>query len=180
MAETLQLAAPHTSQVKSPQQNTKGDQMTGSIPDRLKDPLTGCVHELGLDLEEISLTPAGKHRVLRVAVDQDGGVTIDDIARATRAISTLLDDSDLMGAQPYTLEVGSRGASSPLIAARHWRRNTGRLVRVVHTDGEVTTGRLVDSNEASAELATETGDVTVDYADVTEAFVQFELNPKGN
>ena len=65
------------------------------ISDALRDPLSG----LGLDLEAVELTPAGKKRVLRVAVDKDGGVTLDDIAEATRAVSRELDDDDLMGEQ---------------------------------------------------------------------------------
>ncbi len=67
----------------------------------------------GLDLEAVELTPAGKRRVLRVAVDQDGGVTLDDIADATRAVSGVLDDTDLMGETAYTLEVTSRGVDRP-------------------------------------------------------------------
>ena len=38
---------------------------------------------MGLDVEAVELTPAGKRRVLRVAVDKDGGVTLDDVADAT-------------------------------------------------------------------------------------------------
>ncbi len=96
------------------------------IGDALRDPLLG----LGLDLEAVELTPAGKKRVLRIAVDKDGGVTLDDIAEATRAVSVELDDDDLMGEQAYTLEVTSRGVDRPLTEPRHWRRNHDRLVRV--------------------------------------------------
>ena len=63
------------------------------IADALRDPLS----DLGLDLEAVELTPAGKRRVLRIAVDKDGGVTLDDIADATRAVSGVLDDSDADG-----------------------------------------------------------------------------------
>ena len=77
------------------------------IADALRDPLSG----LGLDLEAVELTPAGKRRVLRVAVDKDGGVTLDDIAEATRAVSGVLDDDDLMGERP-TRSRSPRGAST--------------------------------------------------------------------
>ena len=55
---------------------------------------------LGFDLEAIELTPAGNKRVLRIALDQDGGVGIDHITEATRALSEELDASDVMGARP--------------------------------------------------------------------------------
>ena len=80
--------------------------------------------------------------MLRVAVDKDGGVTLDDVAEATRAVSEVLDESDVMGEQPYTLEVTSRGVDRPLTLPRHWRRNADRLVTVTLTAGEQVTGRI--------------------------------------
>ena len=47
----------------------------------------------------------------------------------------MLDDSDVMGEQPYTLEVTSRGVDRPLTLPRHWRRNADRLVKVTLADG---------------------------------------------
>ena len=44
--------------------------------------LVGPLAALGLDVEAVELTPAGKRRVLRVAVDKDGGVSLDDVAEA--------------------------------------------------------------------------------------------------
>ena len=153
--------------------------MAGSIPDRLEELLTGCVSELGLDLEELELTPAGKRRVLRVAVDQDDGVNMDDIARATNAISELLDSSTVMGSLPYTLEVGSRGAGRPLLQPRHWRRNHDRLVLAHLADGTSLEGRINASDDTSVDLTTAAGDVTLAYSDIDIALVQFELNRKG-
>ena len=59
----------------------------GRARDRLAGVLTDPLAALGLDVEAVELTPAGKRRVLRVAVDKDGGVTLDDIADATREVS---------------------------------------------------------------------------------------------
>src|SRR4051812_20293630 len=101
------------------------------ISNALRDPLLG----LGLDLEAVEVTPAGKKRVLRIAVDKDGGVTLDDIAEATRAVSVELDDDDLMGEHAYTLEVTSRGVDRPLTQPRPWRRNPDRLGRGRPSDG---------------------------------------------
>ena len=98
------------------------------IADALREPLS----VLGLDLEAVELTPAGKKRVLRVALDKDGGVTLDEVADATREINRVLDESDVMGEQPYTLEVTSRGVASRVAACRR---------RVQHARGGVP-GRL--------------------------------------
>src|SRR5689334_20703224 len=104
--------------------------------------VTGPLERLGLDVEAVELTPAGKRRVLRIAVDKDGGVSLDDVAAATRAINDVLDATDALGEQPYTLEVTSRGVDRPLSLPRHWRRNASRLVKVTLADGSVVTGRI--------------------------------------
>ena len=59
------------------------------------------------------------------------GVTLDDIAEVSRAVSEVLDaNDDGMGRTPYVLEVTSPGVDRPLTEPRHWRRNIGRLVTV--------------------------------------------------
>ena len=83
----------------------------------------------GLDLEDVVVTPAGKRRLLRVVVDQDGGVGLDTVAAVSTAVSAALDERDAMGGSPYVLEVTSPGVDRPLTAPRHWRRNLTRLVR---------------------------------------------------
>ncbi len=144
--------------------------------DRIADELAGPLLELGLDLEAVELTPAGKRRVLRVAVDQDGGVTLDDVAEATRRVDEVLEASDVMGQHPYTLEVTSRGVDRPLTLERHWRRNVDRLVRVTLHEGEPVTGRILAAGPDAVELDVDGTTTTLAYADVARALVQVELN----
>ena len=152
---------------------------TDQTRDRLAGVLTDPLSAVGLDLEAVDLTPAGKRRLLRVAVDKDGGVTLDDIADATKEVSRLLDESDVLGAQPYTLEVTSPGVDRPLTHPRHWRRNNGRLVTVTLTDGRTLTGRVTASDDTSATLDVEdAGSEQVSLADVAKAKVQIEFNRK--
>ncbi len=149
------------------------------MTDRLETLVARCVSDLGFDLEALELSPAGKRRVLRIAVDQDGGVNLDDISAATRAISAELDSSDVMGSMPYTLEVTSRGLDRPLSLPRHWRRNTDRLVSVQLVDGTAVDGRIGDSDDEGVEVTTTEGAQRLAYADVAKALVQIELNRKG-
>jgi ribosome maturation factor RimP len=129
-------------------------------------------------LADVGRTAAGKRRMLRVAVDQDGGVTLDDIADATREVSRVLDDSDVMGQQPYTLEVTSPGTDRPLVLPRHWRRNRGRLVTVSLGDGTSLTGRITDNDDERATLDVDGTVHDVPLADVSRAKVQLEFNRK--
>ena len=147
--------------------------------ERLVEELSAPLLEIGLDLEAVELTPAGRRRVLKVAVDKDGGVTLDDVAEATKEISRLLDDSDVMGEQPYTLEVTSPGIDRPLTLPRHWRRNLGRLVKVTTVDGDTFTGRVGQQDEEAATLSVDGSDRPVAYTDVAKAYVQVEFNRKG-
>ncbi|GAB3034959.1 ribosome maturation factor RimP [Nocardioides flavus (ex Wang et al. 2016)] len=146
--------------------------------DRIEAELVDPLLVLGLDVEAVEVTPAGKRRVLRVAVDRDGGVTLDDVADATREVSRVLDESDVMGEMPYTLEVTSRGVDRPLTLPRHWRRNTDRLVKVTLADGTDLTGRVVSSSDESAVLDVSGRQHEVAYADVAKALVQVEFNRK--
>lgn len=146
--------------------------------ERIGAELTGPLEALGLDVEAVEITPAGKRRVLRVAVDKDGGVTLDDVAAATRAVNEVLDGSEVMGEQPYTLEVTSRGVDRPLTLPRHWRRNESRLVKVaLHQGGEVT-GRITSSDDDAVTLEVDGKQRELAYADVKKALVQIEFNRK--
>lgn len=154
--------------------STKQDATRDRIEAEITDPLSA----MGYDVEAVELTPAGKRRVLRIAVDTDGGITLDDVADATREIDRVLEESDVMGEHPFTLEVTSRGVDRPLTLPRHWRRNEDRLVKITLVEGGEVTGRIVASTDESATL--DVDDVTreVAYADVAKALVQIEFNRK--
>ncbi len=149
-----------------------------AIRDRIEAELSDPLRALDLDIEAVDITPAGKRRILRIAVDKDGGVTLDEVAEATREVNRVLDDSEVMGEQPYTLEVTSRGVDRPLTLPRHWRRNVSRLVKVTFTDDESATGRIVGSGEESVTLEISGERREVAYADVKKALVQVEFNRK--
>ena len=107
-------------------------------------------------------------------------LTLDEVADATHLVSDALDASDVMGEQPYTLEVSSPGVGRPLTEPRHFRRNVGRLVTVQHDGGEVT-GRVVSASttevslEVPATKGTPARTETLPYAAVERAVVQVEF-----
>lgn len=156
--------------------NTRTDAARERVEAALVDPLA----RLGLDLEAVELSAAGKRSVLRVAVDKDGGVTMDDVTEATQEVSRVLDDEALMGEQAYLLEVTSRGVDRPLSLPRHWRRNAGRLVKVQLVEGGQVTGRIGGSDDEKVTLRVDEADHEVAYADVAKALVQIEFNRKND
>lgn len=144
--------------------------------------LVPLLAEHGLELETVDVVPAGKRRLLRIVVDGDGpqgdGPLLDDIAAATRAISLALDESDVTGASPYTLEVSSRGIGRPLDKPQHYRRNAGRLVEVTPIEGAVVLGRIVSSTDEAVLLDVDGTQREIAYAGVRKALIQVELNRK--
>jgi ribosome maturation factor RimP len=129
-------------------------------PDPTTTRLTGwigpVVDRAGYDLEELVVTPAGRRSVVRVVVDRDQGVTLDDIAEVSRAVSEVLDANDDGMGRAYVLEVTSPGVERPLHEHRHWRRNLGRMVTVaVGGAAEEVTGRITAVGDAGVTLAVE-------------------------
>ncbi len=143
--------------------------------DQVTDLLAPVLAQSGLDLESVDLTPAGRRTVLRIVVDADGGVTLDQLAETSRTVAKLLDSGDVMGAGSYTLEVTSRGVDRPLTEPRHWRRNLGRVVKVVHADGSQLLGRVTSADEEGAELDVDGTPQHVDFTRVAKARVQVEF-----
>ena len=131
--------------------------------DRAREALLPAVTGAGFDLEDLTVGMAGRRQVVRVVVDRDGGVDLDAVAEVSRVVSSVLDDSNVMGAASYTLEVTSPGVDRPLTEPRHWRRAAGRLVSA----GGVT-GRVVDADDDG---------VTIDVAGSHRRFAFAELGP---
>ncbi len=152
----------------------------GPVPDsdRLTRLLEPVVHAMDMDLESVRVTSAGRRRVLRVVIDADGGVSLDDIALASREFSARLDSDEAMGEQPYTLEVSSPGIDRPLTQPRHWRRAAGRLVvaPLTSVSSDHQNGNGADQAEGRIVAAGDQG-VTLERDGVTRDYQYAELGP---
>lgn len=145
------------------------------VRDRLRPLLMPVLAQADLDLEDIEVRTAGRRTLLRLLVDRDDGVTLDDIASISSKVSNALDDAGEMGEAPYTLEVSSPGVDRPLTLPRHWRRNRGRLVKVHRVDGQRITGRVRDVGEEAVELDVDGVRSQISYDDVAKARVEVEF-----
>lgn len=109
--------------------------MTARSPQRqqLIDLLGPVVGAQGYDLEDVSVTAAGRRSLIRITVDSEDGIDLDGVAEVSRIVSDALDEdaaAQTSFAGPYVLEVSSPGTDRPLTELRHWRRAVGRLVAV--------------------------------------------------
>lgn len=147
-----------------------------TIRDDLALMLEPVVSAAGLDLEGVEVAGAGRRQVVRVYVDQDGGVDLDTVAEVSQAVSGVLDRSDLLGNGPYVLEVSSPGVDRPLTLLRHWRRAVGRLVRVGLAGGGEVSGRVLAADESGITLEDPGGPRRLAFAEVAAGRVQVEFN----
>jgi ribosome maturation factor RimP len=147
----------------------------GAVAERVERALVPALADRQLDLESVEVQPAGRRRLVRVLVDRDGGINLDEIADLSRELSQVLDDADAMGEQPYVLEVSSPGVDRPLTLPRHWRRAKGHLVKVQLAGGDSVFGRVKTCTEETATLVTEAGEVTVSFEDATHAQLEIEF-----
>jgi ribosome maturation factor RimP len=156
---------------------------------RLRTVIEPVVTAAGYDLEDVGLSRAGRRHVVRVLVDADGGISLDDVAVVSREISAALDEAEQSGgdllAGEYQLEVGSPGVDRPLTLPRHWRRNVTRLVAVNGLTGRVTSaddqGIVLDVDGKTRELAYAAlgpGKVQIEFKRMNE--VEFDDDPDGD
>ncbi len=150
-----------------------------SAREHLLEILGPVVAATGYDLEDITVSAAGRRSLVRVSVDRDGGIDLDGVAAVSHVVSEAL-DSDTPGgrafAGPYVLEVSSPGIDRPLCEPRHWRRAQGRLVRVELADGGSLTGRVVTTSGAGIALDVDGAEQEIAWTQLGRGKVQVEFN----
>jgi ribosome maturation factor RimP len=139
------------------------------------------VADAGYDLEDVTVTSAGRRSLVRVTVDADGGIDLDAVAVVSRVVSDAL-DADAAGAAAgrvlsgsYVLEVSSPGVDRPLTEPRHWRRAAGRLV-TVELAGRPVTARVLAADDDGVRLEVDGRERTAAWDELGPGRVQVEFN----
>lgn len=135
------------------------------IAEQVRDIITPTADELGYYLWDVEYVKEGADWILRVTIDNDEGITIDDCERMTRAIDPILDEADPIE-DAYLLEVSSPGIERELTRPEHFELCAGERVEVrlfAPSEGSrVWVGTLVGRDEA--------GRVTIAVGDTTRSF----------
>ena len=141
--------------------------------------LIDALTTVGVDLEDLQITTAGRREVVRVVVDRDGGLDLDLIADISRQVAELLDNPPLADeiVGTYVLEVSSPGTDRPLTEEKHWRRAERRLVEATLADDSVVTGRIVRTEAGVVEIEQADGEVrAVPLSSLRRGVVQLEFS----
>ncbi|ACL21697.1 ribosome maturation factor RimP [Desulfitobacterium sp. LBE] len=152
--------------------------MGESIMEQVEAIIAPVITEQGLELVDVEYVKEGAHWYLRIYIDKEGGVDIDDCTNVSHLVSEVLDKHDPI-AQAYMLEVSSPGLERPLKKDEDFERFTGKLVRVltkeVYQGYKEFTGYLVGLIEDDIVLEYEKERMAIPRAIVDKANLTFEF-----
>jgi len=142
------------------------------LVDKLTSLLGPLVAEKGLELVEIQYRREGTGWVLRVIIDKEAGVGIDDCAEVSREAGRLLEVEDLID-HPYNLEVSSPGLDRPLKKENDFIRYRGRRVKVKTKEPignqKIFVGAIERMYNGLVTLRTEKGLVSLPFDEIVKA-----------
>lgn len=104
------------------------------LSDEIEALLAPVVARLGYELIDIEFESRGGRSTLRLFIDGENGITLDDCAEASNAVSGVLDVEDPVPGE-YLLEVSSPGLDRPLRRPSHYERFAGEQAKVVMQKG---------------------------------------------
>lgn len=118
----------------------------------LREKLEDLVTEAGLIPVDFSIGKAGKRIMVRLLVDREGRVTVNECAAVSRRVMDFLDSAMVLGTDDYRLEVSSPGIGRALSSEADWRRTVGRYLSI-ESDSGMYTGLLAGYEDGSLAFA---------------------------
>ncbi|MGV6988732.1 ribosome maturation factor RimP [Testudinibacter sp. P80/BLE/0925] len=144
-----------------------------TLEQKIQELVLDSVEALNCELVGIECQRSGRFLTVRVYIDKDGGVSVDDCADVSREVSAIMDVEDLI-ADKYNLEVSSPGLDRPLFTLEHYQRFIGRQV-AVHLRVPV-----LDRRKWSGKLESVAGDMITLTVDGNPQVFAFGNIQKGN
>jgi ribosome maturation factor RimP len=142
-----------------------------SLNEEISAAIRPIIEASGNYLEELTITTAGKVKILTVIVDSDSHLNLDQITAVTKEISEVIEGLEELGENAFTLEVTSPGIDRPLTKPRHWRKNFDRLVKINMTSGKDIEGRIGEATDTTVLV----GDEKVSFEDIKRAVLEIEF-----
>ncbi|CAC9594069.1 Bacterial ribosome SSU maturation protein RimP [uncultured Gammaproteobacteria bacterium] len=145
-----------------------------NITDKITNLIAPVLEDMGYELVGVEYIASGKHSTLRIFIDTEHGIGIEDCEKASHQLSAVFDVEDPIASQ-YNLEVSSPGIERPLFNISHYQRFLGndirlRMVRPINGQRKFkgAIGSVSELNN-SIELVTELGPVTLDIDMIEKA-----------
>ena len=145
---------------------------TATLRERLIALIEPVLGRMGYELVELEYASGRAHAVVRLFIDREGGVGLDDCERVSREVSALLDVDDPIPSA-YTLEVSSPGFDRVLRTSAHFGRFVGSRVFVELKEPRAGrrryTGTLLTVGESGIELEVDQEHVAVAFNEIGKA-----------
>jgi ribosome maturation factor RimP len=150
-----------------------------NIKKRIDDLAGSTAGQYGVEVVDIELAGSVRRPTVKIFIDKEGGVTLDDCERFSRAMSAVLDVEDPI-AIPYVLEVSSPGLDRPLKGLRDFEASVGKLARVITKEaiGKQTffIGRIREVSGSMIRLTLENEEeIEIPYENVSKARLEIEF-----
>ncbi len=148
------------------------------VIESVREILNPLLLEGGLELVDLEYRREGRGRVLRIYIDKEGGVTVDDCAKLSRELGILLDVHDVIPGS-YNLEVSSPGLTRALKRPRDFERFRGKMVKIKTKmdieDRRVFVGRLLDFADNVATVLVDGRTYFIEYDKIEKANLELDF-----
>ena len=142
------------------------------LRDRLIELLEPVVNAIGYELVLLEFSPRDGSGMLRLFIDAEAGITLDDCEKVSREVAATLDVEDVI-TSAYRLEISSPGLDRPLVKPEHFRRFRGEVAKVQMlapvAGRRRFQGVLLDATDDAVTIETDDGPITLPLADIDKA-----------
>jgi len=146
------------------------------LKEQLAEGIEALVKEAGYELVDVELKGGGPSSIVRIFIDKEKGVSVEDCASISKKVSDYLDTEDLMQSR-YTLEVSSPGLDRPLTRANDFSRKKGETIKLFTRDPQDKRnglqGKIADYKEDSLYLETESETISIPAEIILKAQLLF-------
>ncbi|MBQ6991945.1 MAG: ribosome maturation factor RimP [Clostridia bacterium] len=129
------------------------------------------INELGYELYDVEYVKEGKDYFLRIYIDSDKGISLEDCEKVSNSITEIIDTADYIKDQ-YFLEVSSTGVERVLKKDKHLKENIGSKVQIKlfkpHENKKVYDGILDDFNENYIEIKIENENIQIERKNISQ------------
>lgn len=137
------------------------------IKNKIKKLAETIAEQHAVEVVDIEFAGSSRKPLIRIFLDKENGVTLDDCGRFSRALSALFDVEDPLP-MSYILEVSSPGLDRPLKAMKDFQRSIGKLVRII------TRARIEEHNTFTGRITGVVGENIILYFDEKEIEIPFD------
>ncbi len=153
-----------------------------SVDQKIRELCESLLTDASHFIVDVDVSSSGSRSKVKVLLDGDSGVTIDDCASLSRQLGALLEEQEVFEGA-YTLEVSSPGVDYPLGSERQYRKNIGRSLKIRRADSREIKGKLISAGKNGIEISYTSGkgkdkkevQEEIPYNEIEKAIVQISF-----